>query len=143
MATILLIDDSEDIRETVADILRYEGYTVRAEPHGRAGLEALAALETLPNAIILDLRMPVMGGVEFLQYLRERPDWAAIPVIVTSGTVEHARIAALAPLAGALRKPVDIPTLLTLLLRLCGETATSAMHVEASQPAPLPLAASE
>ena len=82
MTTVLLVDDDELVRETVAVALADRGYTVVQAIHGR---EALAVLER-PNsieAVILDIMMPEMEGIEATREIRKR--WASLPILVISG----------------------------------------------------------
>jgi DNA-binding response OmpR family regulator len=82
LTTVLLVDDDELVRETVAVALADRGYTVVQAIHGR---EALAVLER-PNsieAVILDIMMPEMEGIEATREIRKR--WASLPILVISG----------------------------------------------------------
>jgi PAS domain S-box-containing protein len=81
---VLLVDDDDEVREILADYLAEAGLEVRAARDGR---EALAAVDReAPDAVLLDLRMPVMDGLTCLSRLRENPYHAGLPVIVlTSG----------------------------------------------------------
>ncbi|MEO8277709.1 MAG: sigma-54 dependent transcriptional regulator [Thermoanaerobaculia bacterium] len=83
---MLVVDDEQDIRESLRMILEFEGYRVE---EARTGLEALQKVrERPPHAILLDVRMPEMDGFETLRALRERG--YEMPVLVVSG---HADIA--------------------------------------------------
>ncbi len=85
-ASILVVDDEPAIRESLRMVLEFEGYRVEEAAHG---LEALQKTrERPPDAILLDLRMPEMDGLETLKSLRERG--YEMPVIVLSG---HADVA--------------------------------------------------
>jgi len=113
--TILLVEDDEDIRETLSDILRYSGYEVVGARNGRAALEQLAAMQP-PCLILLDLMMPVMSGPEFLTILRADQAAAEIPVVILSAYLNMAtRIEA----QGFLKKPVVLPELFAFLQRYC------------------------
>lgn len=81
--TILVIDDDATTRETFRHMLRAEGYAVRAESSVETGL-ASASTER-PDVILLDLHMPLVGGLECLRRLRSDPAWAAIPVAIVTG----------------------------------------------------------
>ncbi|QDU95947.1 CHASE domain-containing protein [Lignipirellula cremea] len=77
---LLVVDDDHDTVKLVGQLMLENGVAVRSAGNGA---EALAHLENfMPGAIILDLVMPVMGGMEFLEHLRERPRWKQIPVVV-------------------------------------------------------------
>lgn len=78
--TVLNVDDSMTMRKIVTLALKGQGHTVLEAENGRA------ALDLLPNqnvdAIILDINMPVMTGIEFLKEVKKVPKLGAIPVIV-------------------------------------------------------------
>jgi PAS domain S-box-containing protein len=81
-ASILVVDDEELVRTLVAEHLDRAGYDVRQAEHGAAALAAVEA--QAPDAILLDLMMPVMDGFAFLDALRAREAWRAIPVVVVT-----------------------------------------------------------
>lgn len=82
---ILLVDDDEDIRETIADVLDREGYQTLVAANGR---EALALLEKRhqPKLILLDMMMPVMDGLEFRRAQVARAEWAEVPVVMLTAS---------------------------------------------------------
>ena len=74
MAKILVIDDERAIRNTLKDILEFEGYTVEVAENGRIGLES--ALSSTFDLIFTDIKMPEMDGLEFLQpYYHDYRAW--------------------------------------------------------------------
>jgi len=77
---ILLVEDDEAARETIARSVREIGWDVTQAANGREALDALAAQR--PGLILLDLMMPVMDGFEFLLEMRAHKDWRDLPVIV-------------------------------------------------------------
>jgi DNA-binding response OmpR family regulator len=70
--TILIVDDDEGVTETFARMLRLEGYEVRTAISAETGLRE--AKVSHPDAIILDLRMPLTDGLGFLRRLRSQDD---------------------------------------------------------------------
>ena len=112
--TVLLIEDDDDLRETLALALGLEGFDVAQAVNGRDALDALARGD-VPDVVVLDLMMPVMGGPRFLRELRESPHFSRLPVVVVSAAVQFVS----APGADAyLRKPVSLETLARLLRTL-------------------------
>jgi CheY-like chemotaxis protein len=79
MGSILVVDDDADSRDALARFFTRAGYGVRAARSGREALIAVAT--TTPDVIVLDVRMPEMDGVEFLQVIRSYLRWSTIPVI--------------------------------------------------------------
>lgn len=79
---VLVVEDDDDIRNTLAELLEGEGYEVSSAADGRQGLER--ALEQMPDVILLDLMMPVMNGWEFREEQKRDPAIAGVPVVVVS-----------------------------------------------------------
>ncbi|MCC7415930.1 MAG: response regulator [Acidobacteria bacterium] len=82
-ASILVVDDDQGVRETFAHTLRHEGYDVRTAPNAEIGLSEVKAART--DAIILDLRMPLINGIGFLYRLRAQAETRELPVAVITG----------------------------------------------------------
>jgi phosphoribosyl 1,2-cyclic phosphodiesterase len=77
---ILVVDDDPDIRALANQALSQDGHIVIEASSGR---EALALIEAqAPDLLVLDLLMPVQGGLEVLKIIRSRPSTAALPVVV-------------------------------------------------------------
>jgi DNA-binding response OmpR family regulator len=82
-ARILIVDDDEGVTQTFARMLRLEGYQVRTAVTAETGLRV--AEESHPDAIILDLRMPIVDGLGFLRRLREKDEQRGTPVAIVTG----------------------------------------------------------
>ena len=80
---ILIVDDDEGVTQTFARMLRLEGYQVRTAVSAEKGLADAAAHP--PDAIILDLRMPLIDGLGFLRRLRAHDDQRETPVAIVTG----------------------------------------------------------
>jgi CheY-like chemotaxis protein len=80
MASILVVDDDPDSREVLTRSFSKAGYAVRSAENGRRALIAVAT--AVPDVIVLDVRMPEMDGVEFLQVIRSYLRWSTVPVIL-------------------------------------------------------------
>jgi CheY-like chemotaxis protein len=116
--TVLVVEDDEDIRETLVEILEDEGYHATGAANGRDALERLRSA-AFPHLILLDLMMPVMNGWEFRSEQQRDPVLAAIPVVVVSGVDNVPEKAASLDAAAYLAKPIEIKTLLDLVQRYC------------------------
>ena len=82
-AKILIVDDDEAVTETFARMLKLEGYQVRTAVNAQKGLEE--AEQSRPDAIILDLRMPLVDGLGFLRRLRTFEQHTTTPVAIVTG----------------------------------------------------------
>lgn len=82
-AKILIVDDDEGVTTTFARMLRLEGFDVRTAINGEMGLRE-ASLSN-PDAIILDLRMPLVDGLRFLRRLRADDERRDTPVAIVTG----------------------------------------------------------
>ena len=82
-STILIVDDDEGVTQTFARMLKLEGFQVRTAINAESGLKV--ANESQPNAIILDLRMPLVDGLGFLRRLRSQDDQRSTPVAIVTG----------------------------------------------------------
>ena len=121
MAKILVIDDERAIRNTLKDILEFEGYTVDVAENGRIGLEmALAAKYDL---IYTDIKMPEMDGMEMMQAYRKTTnelglEEAPVVMITGHGTVETAVDALKSGAYDFIVKPLDLNRLLVTTQRV-------------------------
>lgn len=83
MATVLIVDDDEAIRATLKAFLERQRFAVLARPDG---LNLLSTVhEARPDIILLDARLPGLGGHELCRALKSHPDTKAIPVLIMSG----------------------------------------------------------
>lgn len=109
---ILIVEDDEDLREMMAQLLALEGFKAETAANGREALAYLAQGDR-PDVILLDLMMPVMDGWEFRRHQVTDPALAAVPVVVLSA-LEPVRAGALEGVA-FLKKPLDFDRLLDLV----------------------------
>src|SRR4051794_23837058 len=90
MCKILVVDDESDLRGFVREILSDFGHDVHEAENGRAALDLLAAdADGAPCVVLLDLRMPVMDGWDFVAALQTDARWKSIPVVVFSASIEN------------------------------------------------------
>jgi CheY-like chemotaxis protein len=82
VSRVLVIDDDPDLGRVVRRVLELEGYDVVLSDDGLRGLAA--AQRQRPDAIVLDLMMPVMDGYQVLSELRDDPRTKDVPVVVLS-----------------------------------------------------------
>lgn len=83
-AGVLIVDDDDSIRDLFTRALAGQGFVVRAVASGQEALQLIA--HDLPRLIVLDLMMPGINGIEVLATIRQQPQTAAVPVLVTTAT---------------------------------------------------------
>jgi len=143
-ATLLVADDHQANRELMAGIFEKTHHRVLFASNGREALDSLE--QTKPDAILLDLRMPVMDGRTALAEIRQRPGLASLPVIaITASGEAGAETGGQARFSGFIRKPFSRHTLFLALAQFLPrapkdaalEPGSSAGLVEiASRPSP-------
>lgn len=119
--SILVVDDDRTIRESLADVLKLEGYETRVAESGRVAVQQV--LERAPDLILLDLNMPDTDGWQAFEIMARLVP--SVPVVVITARPFQARRAAEVGIDMLLEKPLDIPTLVEtvrLLLRSPGES---------------------
>ncbi len=113
---VLLVDDEDETRDMLAELLGRAGYLVVTAGNG---LEALDVLLTVrPSLIVLDLQMPIMDGYSFREAQRRTPSLITIPTVVLTGTDYEPMLDP--AIAETLRKPVSCSRLLQAIERHCG-----------------------
>jgi CheY-like chemotaxis protein len=115
-STILIVDDDNDVRRALTELLEEEGYSVAGAANGRVALELMRA-GIRPSLILLDLMMPGMSGWEFRAAQLKNARLALIPVVVVTAASTFIDGAPTLPDIELLRKPFDLDTLLTLVGR--------------------------
>jgi len=122
-ARILIVEHNEGTVETYARLLRLEGYEVRTARNPEDGLRDVES--NPPDAIIVDFRMPVIDGLEFLRRVRARPDHRDTPVAIVTGDLfpDEDILAQLAALGAVIRyKPLWLEELMDLIDVLLGRS---------------------
>lgn len=115
--SILVVDDEEDLAQSVAVLLRALGYEVRIVGDGATGIEQARARR--PDLILLDYELPEMDGLEVIEALRADPATAGIPVLLT--TASRISLAEIARADGFLAKPFHAELLYEVVHRLLGK----------------------
>ena len=105
---LLIVDDDDDVREMMQEVMERRGYEVMAVESGAEAL-ALIAHET-PSLILLDLEMDDINGWEVLSVLERHPQFGKFKVVVVSGAK-----ATVPKWAGHLKKPFKVDALMALL----------------------------
>jgi CheY-like chemotaxis protein len=115
MHSILLVDDDPEILDAWQIILLNEGYSVSCARNGFEALERLR--ESVPDLVITDWMMPLMGGAELCRQLRAHPELGHLPILVHSAAPPRAEEAR--TWNACLQKPAPMQMFLTTVEGLC------------------------
>lgn len=113
--SILVVEDDEDIRSIVVDLLESEGYQTKSASNGQEALELLKEIAK-PCLVLLDMMMPIIDGRTFLDKVMHDAFLAPIPVVVVSAIADKSNTQGA---VGFLKKPIDIEVVLKLVERFC------------------------
>lgn len=113
---LMIIEDDRESRTFLTQLFQLEGFRVVAFPDGADALDYLAQLPP-PCLIIMDIRMPVMDGLQFRAAMLRDPRLAEIPAVVVTA-FEPPAAASLSALR-VFRKPVDVDALLAVVRENC------------------------
>jgi CheY-like chemotaxis protein len=121
---VLVVEDECLIRTCLAEGLADAGYEVTTADNGAEALERIR--EVRPDAVLLDLLMPVMDGLAFLHQRHSDPRLAGVPVVVLSaGGVSALRDASALRATAVLSKPIDLDVLAAVLEHVLRESTSS------------------
>jgi CheY-like chemotaxis protein len=113
---VLIIEDFSALRLALRDVLNLEGFSVEHVANGKEAVEHLEK-NGAPDAVIVDYRLPVMGGADFLAWLKGDPRFQSVFAIATSAASNESHC------KGAdffMKKPLDTNALIQLLHDRCG-----------------------
>ncbi|QSQ22148.1 response regulator [Pyxidicoccus parkwayensis] len=112
---VLLVEDHADSRELLEEFLTLEGFRVETAGNGLSAWERLRRLPR-PDAVLLDLMMPVMSGWELMRHVREDSRLRTLPVVVVSGAGPSQPLPE--GVHATVPKPVDLDELRSTLTRV-------------------------
>ena len=119
---VLVVEDDDDTRDSLEELLGNEGYGVLAAANGAAALRLLRAAPRARkppcDLVILDLMMPVMNGWDFRARQRADPALAGIPVLLMSAGGHLASVSGELQADDYISKPVEVPDFLDKIARL-------------------------
>ena len=116
---VLIVDDDEDIRESLMDFLEDQGYDPLGAGNGREALDRLRDPGVRPCLIILDLMMPIMDGTMFREEQLRSAELSRIPVVIVSALKDSADVARSLNVPDHLPKPLNLDGLLEVVRHHC------------------------
>jgi CheY-like chemotaxis protein len=120
-SAILIVDDDNDVRSALSELLEEEGFSVEGAPNGREALARLRGGAIHPAVILLDLMMPGMDGWDFRSEQMRDPKLAAVPVVIVSASGFSAEsIQTQFRAAAYVEKPIERSALLDVIRGLVG-----------------------
>jgi CheY-like chemotaxis protein len=113
--SILVVEDDDDIRNLLVELLEAEGYKTEAAINGKDALDKLSVIPK-PCLVLLDMMMPIMNGREFLDTIMKDAYLAPVPVLVVSAIADRADTKGS---VGFLKKPIDLDVVLNVVSQFC------------------------
>lgn len=113
--TVLVVEDDNDIREVIIEILEAEGYQTLSASNGKEALELLEQTAK-PCLVLLDMMMPIMNGRQFLDEVMKNSKLAPLPVLIVSAIADKTNTKGS---IGYLKKPIDINVVLEVVGQYC------------------------
>jgi CheY-like chemotaxis protein len=113
MSIILLIEDNQEIRENLSDMLKIKGFEIMEAKNAEEGLILIE--KKIPDLILSDIMMPKINGFEFLSIIKGRPETSKIPFLFVSAINDKTEIKKASELGanGYITKPFTLSNLLT------------------------------
>ncbi|MFU8767307.1 MAG: response regulator [Candidatus Methanoperedens sp.] len=126
MKNILITEDDEKMRMGLVEILKEEGYNVDSAENGQKGLEMINEKDY--DVVLVDLIMPVMGGLELLRNIKQVKPWISVIIITAFGTVENAVEAIKAGASDYITKPFKIDEVQSKIKKVFAEKEFTKTH---------------
>ncbi len=131
MAEILIVDDDPQLRQSFEKLLKQEGHQVRTASSGEAGVVAVA--QSVPDLVIMDMRMSGMTGLEAFQLMRDDAPRLTVIIMTAFSTTETAIEATKMGAYDYILKPFDIPEMLVLIKQALETSKLSKEYAEPQQ----------
>lgn len=113
--SVLVVEDDDDIRNAIVDLLESEGYKAESAVNGKDALEKLGNINK-PCLVLLDMMMPIMNGRQFLDEVMKDSKLAPLPILIVSAVADKTNTEGS---VGFLKKPIDIDVVLDLVSQYC------------------------
>ena len=110
---VLLVDDEDDLRVALRELLEFHGYRVEETANGLEALERMSNGNPLPSVALVDLMMPRLNGWELIEIMRTHDSLSRVPVVVLSAMANDAPDG----VAAVIAKPIDTAELLAVIAK--------------------------
>ncbi len=124
--TIFVVEDQQELRESICEELDQRGYTTVGAPHGESALTLLRKSSEPPALILLDLLMPERDGWEVVAALKADKRLREVPIVLMSAVAPHSSSLHAQGVAAALSKPLTMNELLFVVTRFVQPAAAQA-----------------
>ncbi len=115
--SVLVVEDDEDIRNAIIDLLETEGYRTESAVNGKDALNKLSKISK-PCLVLLDMMMPIMNGRQFLDAVMRDAKLAPLPVLIVSAIADKSSTEGS---IGFLKKPIEIDVVLDVVAQYCSK----------------------
>lgn len=124
---ILTVDDDEDIRHNISEMLELEGFEAVWAKNGQVAIDYMMAApdSELPDLVLLDFMMPVMNGQAFVETKAKLPRLANIPVVMMTASGNLMNVMERVDTGGYMSKPMDITTVVKMVKQTLNMDTTS------------------
>lgn len=129
-ASILVVEDTVEVRELLLELLHEAGYSAVGVEDGLRAVQALSSIQ--PSLVLLDLSLPGQSGASVLSWMASNPRTKRIPVVVLSASPKVIPPEARAQVKGILDKPFDLDDLLRMIENAVAEPAPEATVAKAN-----------
>jgi len=121
MTWLLVAEDNDDLRETLAEAIREHGYIAHTAAGGAAAVRMLDLADSLPALVLLDLLMPDVSGRDVLKAMRSLTKTRDVPVVVLTGTDAEGWGLSEFRVTDVLLKPVSVDHVIQVVRRVLGD----------------------
>jgi len=126
MRSVWLVDDDEEMSRAIALMLKMMDCEVRAFQNARSAAQTLLIAKQ-PHLLLLDINMPEVSGLDLLEFLRRRPEWKELPIIMLSSESADSTV------DEALRLGADAYVMKPVTIEELEKAMTTAFHKHAGQ----------
>lgn len=133
----MVVEDETLLLQAITKKLKLSGMDVLSCASGQQAVDYLDSVDELPDAIWLDYYLKDMNGLAFMQQLKEKPEWAAIPVLVVSNSASPDKVSNMLALGARkyiLKAEYRLDEIIAMIRDFIGDNALPAQMVGGTPP---------